>query len=92
MKEVYPDEQQLFIGSLKSFMTKEILMRHFEHYGRVIDVEIINSRDERKSDFGFVIFDEAETAKLVLGDLVSLFLLSALLILNICLFSKYAKF
>ena len=72
-KEVFADEQQIFIGNLQPWMTEETFKEHFKELGvAVVHVEIKQSRDARPN-FGFITFEDAETAKHVLGDLVSLF-------------------
>ena len=75
-KAVFTDEQKIFISNLRHWMTKETFKEHFKELGvGVVHVEIKKSKDERPN-FGFITFEDAETARRVLGDLVSLFLSS----------------
>ena len=75
MKNVeYSDEQQLFVGNLKSFVTEDDLKDHFEYYGVVAKVNIVVARqDSSKPNYGFVIFEDAEAVDCVFDNLVSLF-------------------
>ena len=70
----YPNEQQLFVGNLKSFVTEDDLKDHFENYGTVIKVNIVVARQgSNKPNYGFVIFDNAKAVDCVFDNLVSLF-------------------
>ena len=70
----YPNEQQLFVGNLKSFVTEDDLKDHFENYGTVIKVNIVVARQgSNKPNYGFVIFENAKAVDCVFDNLVSLF-------------------
>lgn len=56
-----PNEQQVFVGSLTANMTREDLIDCFSSYGTVIDAKIITFPDYKKN-YGFVAFDDVETA------------------------------
>ena len=87
MKNVeYSDEQQLFVGNLKSFVTEGDLKDHFEYYGAVAKVNIVVARqDSSKPNYGFVIFEDAEAVDCVFDNLVS-FYLNIYTYLNIFIF------
>ena len=70
---IYSDNQQVFIGNLRNSITKDEIKEHFEKYGAVIEVRINYSADGRQPNFGFVIFEDPETARVVLDSKVSLF-------------------
>jgi len=63
---IYSDSQQVFIGNLRNSMSEEEIKEHFEYYGAVIEVRMKYSADERQPNFGFVIFRDPETARVVL--------------------------
>lgn len=63
---IYSDNQQVFIGNLRNSITKDEIKEHFEKYGAVIEVRINYSADGRQPNFGFVIFEDPETARVVL--------------------------
>ena len=64
----------MFIGNLRNSITREELKEHFELFGAVIEVEIKSSADGRRASFGFVVFKDPETAKVVLSNKVCIFL------------------
>ena len=68
-KKVYPDHHKIFIGNLRRFITGEQIREHFEQFGSVADVNIIDSK--KRTNFGFVTFKSAESVISVLDDLVS---------------------
>ena len=67
----YSNNQQIFIGNLSNNISKEELKEHFERYGAVIEVSIKKNADGSQSKFGFVIFKDTETVRVVLDNKVS---------------------
>lgn len=65
---IYADNQQVFIGNLRNNLSKDEIKEHFEKYGAVIEVRINFSPDGRQPNFGFVIFEDPETARAVLDN------------------------
>ena len=63
----------MFIGNLRNSISKEELKEHFESYGAVIEVKINPSADGRQTNYGFVIFEDPATARVVLSNKVSFF-------------------
>lgn len=57
-----PNEQQVFVGSLPLEFTREDLLECFTQFGRVLDAKIHQPNYDNKKNFGFVLFDNAETA------------------------------
>ena len=68
-KKVYPDHHKIFIGNLRRFITGDQIRDHFEQFGKVADVNVIDSK--KRTNFGFVTFKSAESVISVLDDLVS---------------------
>lgn len=64
----YSDNQQIFIGRLSDSISKAELKKHFQKYGAVIDVEIRRSYNDFQPHFGFVIFKDPATVKVVLDN------------------------
>ncbi|CAL1283810.1 unnamed protein product [Larinioides sclopetarius] len=68
----YPDSQQLFVGNLTHSITEEELKAHFTQFGRVLDMRI-NTKQTQKigggkvPNFGFIVFDDAESVQKVLS-------------------------
>ena len=70
-KAVFTDEQKIFVSNLRRWMTEETFKEHFKELGvAVVHVEIKQSRDARPN-FGFITFEDAETTRHVLNELVS---------------------
>ena len=68
-KKNYPDHHKIFIGSLKCFITSEQIRDHFEQFGKVAHVSLVDKK--RVTNFGFVTFEKAEAVLRVLDNLVS---------------------
>ena len=68
----FSNYNEIFIGNLRHFITKYQVGDHFQQYGNVEDVFIKQSVYRR--NFGFVLFEDAESVERVFGDLVSLLL------------------
>lgn len=64
----YPDTQQLFVGNLPHSISEKELKAYFENYGKVAEVRINKkiSTSREVPNFGFVVFEEAETVPNVL--------------------------
>lgn len=68
----YPDSQQLFVGNLTHSITEEDLKTHFTQFGKVLDMRI-NTKQTQKigggkvPNFGFIVFDDAESVQKVLN-------------------------
>lgn len=68
----YPDSQQLFVGNLTHSITEEDLKSHFTQFGKVLDMRI-NTKQPQKigggkvPNFGFIVFDDAESVQKVLS-------------------------
>ena len=70
----------IYIGNLRNFLTENQIREHFELYGTVEDVKIVDNNTKqsgykRKQNFGFVTFEDAKSVKRVFNDLVSLLLI-----------------
>jgi RNA recognition motif-containing protein len=62
-KPRHNDENSIYVGNL-SFKTTEMrLGRHFESYGEVKDVRIVEDDKERSRGFGYVEFDNIESVE-----------------------------
>ncbi|XP_035210204.1 ras GTPase-activating protein-binding protein 2-like isoform X1 [Stegodyphus dumicola] len=67
----YPDSHQLFVGNLTHSITEEDLKVHFTQFGKVLDMRI-NTKQTQKlgggkvPNFGFIVFDDAESVQKVL--------------------------
>jgi len=60
-KPRHNDDNSVYVGNL-SFRTTEMrLGRHFEKYGDIKDVRIVEDERERSRGFGYVEFEKAET-------------------------------
>lgn len=63
----YPDAQQLFVGNLPHNIVEKELKAHFETFGKVAEVRINRKSTNRDvPNFGFVVFEVAETVQQVL--------------------------
>ena len=74
------DKRKIYIGNLRHFLTENQIGEHFELYGKVEEVKIIDNNTKqtgykRKQNFGFVTFEDSESVKRVFNDLVSLLLI-----------------
>ena len=70
----------IYIGNLRQFLAENQIREHFELYGKVEEVKIIDNNTKqsgykRKQNFGFVTFEDSESVKRVFNDLVSLLLI-----------------
>ena len=67
---------EIYIGNLMHSITKYQIGDHFQQCGNVKDVFIKESdyktNYERKTKYGFVLFEDAESIESVFDDLVSL--------------------
>ncbi|CAF0970800.1 unnamed protein product [Adineta ricciae] len=57
-----PNEQQVFVGSLPLDFTEKTLIECFSEYGNVIDAKIYTPLHDNKKNFGFIVFDNPESA------------------------------
>ena len=64
------NRHEIYIGNLRLFITKYQIGDHFQQYGNVEDVFLIQSGYKR--NYGFVLFEDAESIERVYDDLVSL--------------------
>ena len=64
------NRHEIYIGNLRQFITKYQIGDHFQQYGNVEDVFLIQSGYKR--NYGFVAFENAESVKRVFDDLVCL--------------------
>ena len=64
------NRHEIYIGNLRHFITKYQIGDHFQQYGNVEDVFIKQSGYE--TNYGFVLFEDAESIERVYDDLVSL--------------------
>ena len=73
----FADEQKIHITKLSRKVTEEQVRSHFEEYGEVLKVEVVESRQSRSSEdgynFGRVTFRDKMTVNAVLADKVSYF-------------------
>ena len=73
----FADEQKIHITKLSRKVTEEQVRNHFEEYGEVLKVEVVESRQSRSSEdgynFGRVTFRDKMTVNAVLADKVSYF-------------------
>ena len=73
----FADEQKIHITKLSRKVTEEQVRSHFEEYGEVLKVEVVESRQSRSSEdgynFGRVTFRDKMTVNAVLADKVSFF-------------------
>jgi len=66
--QVYPDEQQLFVGNLPHVVSNEELREFFSQFGQVIDVRINRKGPTRDvPNFGFITFDSPDVVQKVLA-------------------------
>jgi len=67
--QIYPDEQQLFVGNLPHVVNNEELREFFSQFGHVIDVRINRKGPSRDvPNFGFITFDNADVVQKVLSN------------------------
>ena len=64
------NRHEIYIGNLRHFITKYQIGDHFQQYGNVEDVFLIQSGYKR--NYGFVAFENAESVNRVFDDLVCL--------------------
>ena len=73
------DERKIHITQLSTKLTEVRLRRHFEGWGGVVRVEVVESRQSRSSEdaynFGWVAFEDRASVDAVLADKVSFFLI-----------------
>jgi RNA recognition motif-containing protein len=61
--------KKIFIGGISKEVTPAIFREHFEKYGQISDIVLIQDRDTNAPrGFGFVTFHDCETVKRVMGD------------------------
>ena len=70
----------IYIGNLRHFLTENHIGDHFQQYGKVEKVNIVDNNtkqtgNKRKQNFGFVTFEDAKSVERVFNDLVSLLLI-----------------
>jgi RNA recognition motif-containing protein len=55
---------KLFVGNLDYSVTDEVLEKHFAEHGKVVSARVITDRETNRSrGFGFVEYEDSETAK-----------------------------
>ena len=73
------DERKIHMTQLSTKLTEERLRRHFEGWGGVAKVEVVESRQSRNSEdaynFGWVAFEDRASVDAVLADKVRFFVL-----------------
>jgi len=62
-----PNENQVFVGSLPAEFTSQTLNECFSKFGRVLDAKIYGTSNDSKRNYGFVVFDNPETASTVVA-------------------------
>ena len=74
------DKRKIYIGNLRHFLAENQIRDHFQQYGNVKDVYIVDNKTKQssykgKQNFGFVTFEDSESVERVFNDLVSLLLI-----------------
>ena len=77
------DKRMIYIGNLRNFLTKNQIGKHFNLYGNIKEIKIVDNSTKqsgykRKQNFGFVTFEDAKSVERVFNDLVSLLLIKYL--------------
>ena len=74
------DKRMIYIGNLRNFLGKIQIGEHFNLYGKIEEVKIVDNKTKQssykgKQNFGFVTFEDSESVERVFNDLVSLLLI-----------------
>eukprot|EP00747_Dinoflagellata_sp_TGD_P023639 gnl/TRDRNA2_/TRDRNA2_129966_c1_seq2.p1 gnl/TRDRNA2_/TRDRNA2_129966_c1~~gnl/TRDRNA2_/TRDRNA2_129966_c1_seq2.p1 ORF type:complete len:250 (+),score=66.48 gnl/TRDRNA2_/TRDRNA2_129966_c1_seq2:49-798(+) len=66
-QQQYKQESKIFVGGLTLTTTNEMLQQHFGQYGNLIDSVVMVTPEGKPRGFGFVTYDNPQTAEIVLG-------------------------
>ena len=59
-KPRHNDDNSVYVGNLSFRTTEMVLGRHFEKFGDIKDVRIVEDENERSRGFGYVEFEDAQ--------------------------------